>query len=87
MELFLLILIVAFALGYVVELLVSITQNFISPKILKTLLTYPLSLLATWLLGVSGPKLFIYSAASAFVYLVLMLVSSRPKEEVKVLRR
>jgi ABC-type multidrug transport system permease subunit len=86
MELLISIIIAGFATGYVVEFISSVL-TFISPKLIKQLLTLPTSFLALWLLGINGAELFVYVPASAFVSLVVMLFAAKPVEVAQVINR
>jgi hypothetical protein len=80
------IIIAGFATGYVVEF-VSSLLTFVSPKLIKQVLTLPASFLALWLLGIGGTELFVYVPASAFVSLVVMLFAAKPVEVAQVINR
>lgn len=74
MDLFLHIVISAFALGYIVEGLYILLGRYAG---LSKLLTVPLAAVFNWMLGLQGYELLIASFASGFVYLAAMKLINR----------
>jgi hypothetical protein len=87
MDIFISILISGFAAGYIVEFLGSLFGRWIRTNILKQILTLPISFGALWMLGIYDPKIFVYTAASGFVALVIVAFVSKPVEVTQVVRR
>jgi hypothetical protein len=63
------------AVSYITELL---SQIFKKTVIIKLFATLPLTLLACWLLGLTGVQLAIGAIAAAFFSLASLLILSRP---------
>jgi hypothetical protein len=87
MDIFISILIAGFSAGYIVEFIGSLLGRRVPTNILKQVLTLPLSYGALWLLGINDPKIFVYTAASGFVSLVIIAFVSRPVEVTQVVNR
>jgi len=87
MDIFISILISGFAAGYIVEFLGSLLGRWIRTNILKQILTLPISFGALWMLGINDPKIFVYTAASGFVALVIVAFVSKPVEVTQVVNR
>jgi hypothetical protein len=87
MDILISIIISGFAAGYALEFLSSLVDRWISPKILKQILTLPLSFVALWALGLHDEKLFVYVPAAGFVSLVIMALVSKPVEVTQVVNR
>jgi len=68
------------AVAYLVEL-ISVTG--LSPKLIKLIVTLPLSFLCCWYLGISGLTLAVAGCASAFVSLILLLLTTQPVQVVQ----
>jgi len=66
------------AVAYIVELLVSLTSRFLSPKFLKIILTFPLNVLSCYLLGVIGWSLIIFGLAASCIALIVVFFVNRP---------
>lgn len=86
MDILISVIIAGFAVGYVVEVFVSLLTR-IQPKWIKLTTTLPLSLVALLTLGINGPIIFVLGLASSFVALVTMLLVSRPVEVTQVVNR
>lgn len=67
-------LIVGFAVAYVTELLGSIAERWFNPKILKQIISLPVSLVGCWAMGITGLSLFVCAGAATFVYLAVMML-------------
>jgi hypothetical protein len=78
MELLINILISAFAVSYITELVSTLLSRIIDPKIVRILLTAPLSYYALWLLGSTGNPLLVAGAAVAFISLATLQIVNRP---------
>ena len=87
MDILFLTIISGFAAGYFVEFVSSLLERWVPPRIIKQILTFPLSLGALWLLGVNGVQIFVYACASGFVSLVVMAWVSKPIEVTQVVNR
>lgn len=81
------ILIAGLAVGYVVEFVTSLFKKWVSPSLVKLILTLPLSVVALVTFGLYGAKLFVGAPASAFVSLVIMLWAAKPTEVTQVISR
>lgn len=86
MDILISVIIAGFAVGYVVEAIVSLLTR-IDPKWIKLITTLPLSVVALLTLGFNGPIIFVLGPASSFVALVTMLLVSRPVEVTQVVNR
>lgn len=86
MDILISVIIAGFAVGYVVEVFVSLLTR-IQPKWIKLTTTLPLSLVALLTLGFNGPIIFVLGLASSFVALVTMLLVSKPVEVTQVVNR
>jgi hypothetical protein len=75
MDILISIVITGMAVGYITELLSSLVSN---PKLIKMILTLPLSVLSLWLLGYLGVQLFVGAFAAAFFALFALLIVNRP---------
>lgn len=78
MELLLIVVIAGMATGYVTELAASLTADWWSTSITKRVLTIPLGVLFSWLLGVTGLALVVTAPAAGFLALVVMSIINRP---------
>jgi hypothetical protein len=87
MDILISILIAGFASGYFVEFASSLLSRWFAPRTIKLSLTFPLSLIALWLLGITDPKIFVYACASGFVSLAIMAFVSKPVEVTQVVNR
>lgn len=87
MDIFISILIAGFSAGYLVEFIGSLLSRWLSARLLKQVLTLPLSLVALWLLGITDTKIFVYACASGFVSLAIMAFVSKPVEVTQVVNR
>jgi len=79
MDTFFVVIISGMAAGYVVEFLVTILEKLISGRVLRTILTAPLSILATWLFGLSGWLMVVAGLAAAFFALVILGLINKPQ--------
>jgi sensor histidine kinase regulating citrate/malate metabolism len=71
-------LLVGFAVAYLVELISSTVESLFSPRILKMVLTLPLSVLGCWYMDIYGFKLVVCGAAAAFISLAVLKLASKP---------
>jgi hypothetical protein len=79
MDTFFVVIISGMAAGYVVEFLVTILEKLISGRVLRTILTAPLSILAVWLFGLSGWLMVAAGLAAAFFALVILGLINKPQ--------
>lgn len=77
MDTLIVIIISGMAVSYVVEFVSSLVDKLIPPRIIKMLLTLPLGILATWLLGLYGNMVFVAGTAAAFFSLVVLHLLNR----------
>lgn len=78
MDLLLIVVVAGMATGYVTELASSLTASWWSTSITKRVLTIPLGVLFSWLLGVNGLALVVTAPAAGFLALVVMSIINRP---------
>jgi hypothetical protein len=77
----------ALAAAFALITLHSLTKRWLKPKYVRLLLTYPLSYVALWTLGLNAPEIFVAAGASSFCALVLVFWFSEPAEVTQVIRR
>lgn len=70
-------LLVGFAASFVVETLVDWFDTWISSRWIRHTLTFPLSLLACWQLGLFGPTLFVAALAAGFFSLTASKLANK----------
>jgi hypothetical protein len=87
MNLFLTVLVAGMAVAYVNELIGRLLEFFIDTRLVKQLLSAPLSYGAVWILGISGLKLAVAIPASGFVALGIMMLLNRPLNIQQVVQR
>lgn len=79
MDIFISVLLVGMAVGYVTELASSLLELYVSPKTLKMVLTVPLSLVGLYFMtGALDWRLAVLAPASGFFALAIMAVVNRP---------
>jgi hypothetical protein len=79
MDIFISVLLVGMAVGYLTELLASTLELFISPKTLKMILTVPMSAGGLYLFtGTLDWSLVVLAPAAGFFALAIMSVVNRP---------
>ena len=78
MELLLIVVVSGMAVGYLTELVASLTSDWWSTTLTKQVLTLPLGALFAWLLGVTGWTLAVAAPAAGFLALVVMSIINRP---------
>lgn len=66
------------AVSYFVEFLNNTAGEYFSPRVIKLVLTAPLSYFACWLLGLVGFSLAVSGLAAAFISLALLQFVNRP---------
>lgn len=86
MDTLIVILISGMAVAYLTELITTFTEEFFSPRIVRAVLTLPLSITACWFLDLTNFELAVGSSAAAFFSLALLRVVNRPAI-VQTLRR
>jgi hypothetical protein len=72
------VIIAGMAVSYFVEFLSSIVGEYFSPRLIKLILTAPLSYFACWLLGLTSFSLTVSGLAAAFISLALLQFVNRP---------
>ena len=87
MDIFISIIISGFAAGYAVEFFSSLLVKWIPPRLVKQVLTLPLSFVALWALSFNDARIFVYALAAGFVPLVIMAFASKPTEVTQVINR
>lgn len=78
MDIFFLTLTTGMATGFALELLTTILGKIIPARILRIALVIPISTTAAYFLGVASPILWVVSAASAFISLVVLRWLDKP---------
>jgi hypothetical protein len=78
MELLIDILIAGLAVSYATELVSAILGRIINPKIIRIIITAPLSYYAMWLLGSTGNSLLVVGASVSFISLATLQIVNRP---------
>jgi hypothetical protein len=78
MDILITVIISGMAVGYLTELIASLNVRVLNPRIVKLVLTLPLSYLACWLLGLVGFTLIVSGPAAAFFSLGSLLLLNRP---------
>ena len=73
-----LVIISGMAVGYIIETLTSLLERWVSPRIIRLVLTLPFSYLATWVVGLNGALLAVSGLAAAFFSLALLLLLNKP---------
>lgn len=87
MELLSIVIVSGLAVGYVVELLTSLFARVFSPRLIRGVVSLPLSLLSCYLLGVTSWPLAVCTLATGFVSLAVVLFVNRPTEVQQIGRR
>jgi hypothetical protein len=87
MELLSTVIVSGLAVAYVVELLTSLLGRLFSPRIIRGVVSLPLSLLSCYLLGVTSWPLAVCTIAAGFVSLAVILFLNRPSEVQQIGRR
>ena len=79
MDTFFAVIISGMAAGYVVELIVAISERWFSAKITRALFTAPLSILGGYALGLHNWVLLVAGLAAAFFALAIIGLLNRPQ--------
>jgi hypothetical protein len=87
MDILISVIISGMAVSYVVGFIASLAEGFFSPRIVKMVLTIPLSFMANWYLDITGFTLVVSGLATAFASLVLLMLTSRPVQVINTSRR
>lgn len=66
MDILITVILVGFAVSFVVETLTNLTEVFLSARLLRHLLTAPLAFLGCWQLGYFGVTLVVAALAAGF---------------------
>lgn len=74
------------AVAYLIELIQSFSSRAVSNKMLKQIITAPLSYLACWFFGIVGFQLAVCGIATAFIALALLLLINKPDATMYVRR-
>ncbi|CAB4128618.1 hypothetical protein UFOVP223_112 [uncultured Caudovirales phage] len=75
------------AVAYTTEFISSIGEKFFNPRTVKLVLTLPLAIFASWLLGLTGFVLAVASPAAGFFSLATLQLLNRPVNIQTVTRR
>jgi len=75
------------AVSFSIEFINMATESFFSPKILRAILTLPLTFYAAWLLGITGFTLVIAGPAAGFISVVATQIVTRPASVTQVVSR
>jgi ABC-type transport system involved in multi-copper enzyme maturation permease subunit len=73
------VLISGMAAGYVVELIVAISERWLSAKITRVILTAPLSVYTVYVQGLTGATLVVAGFAAAFFALAVLRFTTKPE--------
>jgi hypothetical protein len=75
------------AVSFIVEYLIMVTGGLFNARIVRAILTLPLSAIACWYLDIFGFELIVAAPASAFLSLAATLLVNRPTEVTQVVSR
>jgi hypothetical protein len=78
MDILIAVVISGMAVAFTTELIASIVETMFSPRIVKLILTAPLSFVACWFLDVVGFQLIVASLAAAFFSTVTLHLINKP---------
>jgi hypothetical protein len=82
------IIISSLAVGFLVESVGALLENYVSiPIYIKGVVSVPLAVLSCWILGIEGWVLVIGGLASAFIYVAVMRWLDRPVQIQQVMSR
>jgi hypothetical protein len=87
MDILISIIISGFAAGYAVEFISSLLVKWIPPRLVKQVLTIPLSFVALWALSFNDARIFVYALSAGFLQLVIMAIVDKPVEVTQVIGR
>jgi hypothetical protein len=87
MDILINIIVVGFAVAYLIELLTSFAESPAVVRVAKVVLTLPLSFLGCWYLDIIGFPLVVAGPAAAFVSLAVMVILNRPAPTQVINRR
>jgi hypothetical protein len=87
MELLIYIIVSGMAVSYLIEFISSFSSEIISTRLLKQILTIPLSYISCWFFDIDGFALVISGLATSFVALLLLLIANKLSDPVTVVRR
>ncbi|CAB4123533.1 hypothetical protein UFOVP46_36 [uncultured Caudovirales phage] len=71
-------LLVGLAVAYFTEFISSVVESLFSPRILKMVLTLPLSMLGCWYMNIFNFELVVCGAAAAFISLAVLKLATKP---------
>ena len=78
MDILFIVIISGMAVSYITELLSNVVGEYFSPRIIKLVLTLPLSFLSVWFLNLSGFEVVVGGFAAAFFSLAVLQLLNRP---------
>jgi hypothetical protein len=73
--------------SYLIEFISSVLSTRISTKLVKQVLTIPLSYISCWFFDITGFALAVSGLATSFVALLLLLIANKLSDPVTVVRR
>jgi hypothetical protein len=86
MELLIYVIVSGMAVSYLIEFISSVLSR-VSAKLIKQVLTIPLSYISCWFFDVTGFALAVSGLATSFVALLLLLIANKLSDPVTVVRR
>lgn len=78
MDILFIVIISGMAVSYITELLSSVVGEYFSPRLIKLILTLPLSFVAVWFLDLTGFEVVVGGLAAAFFSLAVLQLLNRP---------
>lgn len=78
MDILIVVIISGMAVAFTTELIASVVEAMFSPRIIKLILTAPLSFLACWFLDLGGFQLIVAALAAAFFSTVTLHLINKP---------
>jgi hypothetical protein len=81
------VILIAMAVAYVVEAISALGAGIFSAKIVRNVLTLPLSLYGCWILDTVGFQMVVSSLAASFLSLTLMILVNKVSEARVVVNR
>jgi hypothetical protein len=87
MDIFFYTVVAGMAVTYVSELIGSTVERLFDPRLLKRIISLPLSVGATWLIGLHGIRLAVVAPAAGFFSLAIMIILNRPVHVQQVVQR
>ena len=87
MELFFLTLVIGMATAMFVGVVIELLESYVNPKFIRAVLTLPLALLASWLLGLVGNQLIVATFAAGFFSAALLTLLTKAATVTTVVNR